>query len=240
MRDNEYNPATSGICGTLSAIPQKENNMRKNRLILIQFVVVGLCFPIFYFLGNHFNSLNSFVFSLLSYWFLIISVSSFLIIKDNNVAARLSSYFLTIKKAPIALISYIPVIAVFFVVFFPIRTEISVYLFIAVLVISLFNGFLEEIFWRGLVVSEYSNSIIHLVISLILFSAFHFVFLLLPLSYNGGAIYLVGGATFMGILWLASTKITKNILFSSLAHVLVNLFAFSGLFFDNNLYKYIS
>ncbi len=209
--------------------------MNKNKLTILQILLVGLCFPIFYYIGKHFDPLNSFIFSFLAYWFLLFSFTVLILLTDKEIGTKISSYFTSINKAPVVIISFIPVIAVFIVVFLPIKTEINTNVLIAVLNISLFNGFFEEIFWRGLVVSKFSSSVINLVISLILFSAFHFAFLLLPLTYNGGALNLVGGAAFMSIIWLISTRITKNILFSSIAHVLVNFFAFSGLFLDNNL-----
>jgi len=102
-------------------------------------------------------------------------------------------------------------------------------------VIALFNGTFEEIFWRGLVLSKYASSAGFLAVSTCLFGIYHFAFLLLPLKYQGGAPNLVGGAVFMGLIWLIVSRYTKNILYSIFAHILVNCFTFSGLFVDNQL-----
>jgi membrane protease YdiL (CAAX protease family) len=198
-------------------------------------IIVGMCFPVFFIFGKFFNPLNSLYFSFFSYWFLLLITSLFFILYDKRSTKSLKLYFLTIKKPFLILINFIPVFAVFFVAFIPVIPKMQLNIFFVVLLISLFNGTIEEIFWRGLVLSKYSESNILIIISLFLFSIFHFVFLQLPLIYHGGVINLVGGAAFMGFIWLFISKYTKNILFPIIAHIFVNFFAFSGLFIANNL-----
>jgi len=95
---------------------------------------------------------------------------------------------------------------------------------------------LENFFWRGIVLSKYSDQNYRIVLSTFLFSVFHFAFLLLPLSYHGGFVNLVGGAAFMGFIWVFVSKYTHNISFAKQSHILVNFFAFIGLFIDNGIF----
>lgn len=209
--------------------------MKKYSLLLIQIFIVVFCFPIFFFLGKIFNPLDSFVFSFLSYWILLFITSLILVIKDFQLSSNLKKYFTQSKSILISLVSFVPVLAVFFVAFLPIIKNLNLSIFIIVLLISLFNGFFEEIFWRGLVLSKYSDSNLFLIISTIMFSIYHFAFLFLPIEYQGGSANLVGGAAFMGFIWIYVSKKTENIVYSIIAHQLVNFFAFSGLFILNNL-----
>lgn len=101
--------------------------------------------------------------------------------------------------------------------------------------IALFNGTMEEVFWRGITLSEYDESPSLLAASSVLFAVFHFAFLFLPLTYQGGAANLIGGSAVMGVIWLLVTKFTKNLWFALAAHVVVNFFAFTGLFVDNGM-----
>ena len=209
--------------------------LKKYLLITLQIITVGICFLLFYFIGKLFSPLNSFILSFLSYWIILVVISIVYILNDESVNKHLKTLFLTFKRKPLVLINFIPVLTVFIVAFKPIIPNVHIKVFSFVLLISIFNGFIEEIYWRGLVLSKYTESNILIIIPTILFSIFHFAFLLLPLNYHGGAINLVGGAAFMGFIWLFISKYTKNILFSIIAHILVNFFAFSGLFISNNL-----
>lgn len=208
---------------------------KKSSLIVLQLFIVSLCFPIFYHFGKNLTPLLSFTFSLMSYWILILIASLVIIIFDVGTNKILKSYFKSPKYKSLLFLNFIPVLGVLFVVLIPNISNLDIKLISVVLVISLFNGILEEVFWRGIVLSKNSDSKILLILSTSLFTVFHFGFLLLPLKYHGGAINLVGGAAIMGFLWLFISKFTRNISFAIIAHILVNCFAFLGLFIDNNL-----
>jgi membrane protease YdiL (CAAX protease family) len=208
---------------------------KKYFLLLLQVVISSLCFPIFMLFGKIFAPLPSFVFSFLSYWILITVGTLIMVLFDEETGRQLRGYLLSAKYKPLLLLNFVPVLGVLFVVFIPNLAEFNITLISAVLVIAIFNGILEEVFWRGFVLSRYASSNVLMAVSTLIFGLFHFAFLFLPLTYQGGAINLVGGAAFMGALWLVVSKFTRNITFTIIAHILVNFFAFSGLFLDNNL-----
>ena len=58
------------------------------------------------------------------------------------------------------------------------------------------------------------------IIPTIIFTCWHFALLLCKgMSYNGGALALVGGAGFMGVIWRYVMFHTKNIKITIMAHV---------------------
>lgn len=69
---------------------------------------------------------------------------------------------------------------------------------------------------------------------LILFTAWHIALALLPgIHYEGGAGALIGGAGFLGLLWGLAVWRTRDLRSVTIAHVLTNTFAFSGLVLAN-------
>lgn len=209
--------------------------MGKYNILYIQASIVILCFPIFAFFGKLKDPLNAYIFSFLAYWILISFASISFILLDSRKTAKLSNYLIKAKRKYLLGLSFVPTMGVLFIVFLPNLPSLNPWLLSAVLLISLFNGVLEELFWRGITLVEYAESVPLLFISTALFTTFHFAFLLLPLEYQGGAVNLVAGSAIMGALWLFVAKYTENITAIMVAHVLVNLFAFVGLFIDNNL-----
>jgi len=209
--------------------------MKKHILLVVQIGIVILCFPIFFVISKISTPLLTFVFSLIAYWSLMIISFGILIKKDKYILKNLKSYFRKSHSTLFSLISFIPVIAVFFVAFIPVIDQLNIAIIIVVLTISLFNGLFEEVFWRGLVLSKYSSTISMIMLSTLLFTMYHFAFLFLPIQYDGGAVNLVGGAAFMGLIWMFVSKKTNNIVYSIVAHQFVNFFAFSSLFIMNGL-----
>jgi membrane protease YdiL (CAAX protease family) len=100
---------------------------------------------------------------------------------------------------------------------------------------AVLNGSIEEFYWRGLYLLEYrENARIGFFLSSLLFGAWHFsVWFARGMLYKDGMPALVGGAYVMGLLWTWVARSQGNIRAVLPAHVLVNLFAFTGLFVDN-------
>ncbi len=68
----------------------------------------------------------------------------------------------------------------------------------------------------------------------IMFSCWHIALALAQgMVYTGGGLALIGGASFMGFLWGIVAFKTKSIKYTTIAHVLTNCFAFSGLIYEN-------
>ncbi|MDC7223641.1 MAG: CPBP family intramembrane metalloprotease [Spirochaetales bacterium] len=210
--------------------------MKKHLLLVGQIAAVALSFPLFFLWGRGLNPLNAFLCSFLSYWTLLFLTALPILWKNPPLRAGLRRFLKPPEKnLPLALLNFLPLAGVIVMVVLPHRRELTLPLLALVFLISLANGALEEIFWRGLTLARYESSPPLLALSTGLFVLFHLAFLLLPLTYQGGPANLIGGALIMGILWLVLSKRTGTILMSLIAHVLVNWGAFSGLFIDNQL-----
>lgn len=135
----------------------------------------------------------------------------------------------------IGLAAFIPAFGVFFVSFLPNVAELTLSAGMLLLFMAVLNGSIEEFYWRGLYLLEYrGNALIGFFLSSLLFGAWHFsVWFARGMLYKDGMLALVGGAYVMGLLWTWVARSQGNIRAVLPAHVLVNLFAFTGLFVDN-------
>ncbi len=131
--------------------------------------------------------------------------------------------------------AFVPVIATFFVAFLPTIPFIKIKLLLLLIVYSLFNGVLEEVFWRITYKKVFENNIVlSYIIPTVIFSSWHFALLFASgVSYNGGALALVGGASVMGAIWGFVSYKTNNYKVIISAHLLANFFAFSQLLYEN-------
>lgn len=198
-------------------------------------IVLGslLCFPLF---ARMPTPLHALLFSFLAYWLMLGCASFTLLLKDPALAPALRVYFTAPQRKWPTALNFIPVAGTLFVVFLPALTQVTGWVLPAVILIALCNGMLEEFFWRGITLAKYADSWPRLATSTLLFTLFHFAFLWLPLHYHGGAVNLLGGSAFMGVLWLCTTRATRHLPLTIFAHILVNVFAFTGLFLDNKLF----
>jgi hypothetical protein len=130
---------------------------------------------------------------------------------------------------------FVPVLGVFFISFLPNVAALTSRLWLLVVLTAAVNGFVEELYWRGLYLREFGDDgRIGLWLATGLFGAWHVsLYLIEGISYRGGLGALVGGATMMGLLWSYASRRVGNIAASSMAHSLVNTFAFTGLYIDN-------
>jgi membrane protease YdiL (CAAX protease family) len=130
----------------------------------------------------------------------------------------------------------LPVVVIFFISFLPNVGYLSLQTGILVLIAAILNGLIEEIYWRGLYLKEYGNSLlIGLILSTLLFTIWHFsLWYAKGIEYQGGLLALVGGAFMMGMLWSFISRKLKNIKICIIAHIMVNIFAFTGLFVQNS------
>lgn len=132
-------------------------------------------------------------------------------------------------------VAFIPVVATFIVAFLPTIKDLKLGMLLLLLVYSIVNGLLEEMFWRFSFNELFGENILRAyIVPTILFSCWHVALLFAKgVTYSGGAPALVGGAAFMGVLWGFVMFKTKNIKIVIIAHVLTNFFAFSQLLYDN-------
>ncbi len=98
---------------------------------------------------------------------------------------------------------------------------------------AVLNGTLEELFWRGTVLQDGATRSDQ-AIQLFLFTGWHIALLFAAdVAITGGATALLGGALLGGILWTASKVQTGTVGFGVLAHIGLNLFAFTELAANN-------
>lgn len=91
------------------------------------------------------------------------------------------------------------------------------------------NGTLEELFWRGTVLQDDATRSDQAV-QIALFTGWHIALLFATgVVITGGAAGLLGGALIGGLLWTASRMQTGTVGFGVVAHVGLNLFAFTEL-----------
>lgn len=135
----------------------------------------------------------------------------------------------------IGLAAFIPALGVFFVSFLPNVAKLSFSAGALLLLMVLLNGFIEELYWRGLYLLEYPHDTrIGFILSWLLFGAWHVsLWFARGMIYKDGFLALVGGAYGLGLIWTWVARSNGNLRAVVPAHILANLFAFTALFVDN-------
>ena len=172
----------------------------------------------------------------LGYWAYCLIIAWFLSGSDWN-------YFKTLWNQPrnnkyatwIGLAAFIPALGVFFVSFLPNVAKLTLSAGVLLVGMVLLNGFIEEVYWRGLYLIEYpDNSRIGFILAWILFGAWHVsLWFARGMIYKDGFLALVGGAYGLGLIWTWVARSNRNLRTVVPAHILANLFAFTALFVDN-------
>lgn len=207
---------------------------RKYILIISSTLAFPVTFIIFSIFPEKLSSMIVYIMGMGVYW-MYISSFIILLLKDDFRAFRkvIKNEFpssLWIKTIP-----FLPVLGVLFISFLPNIRHIAIDRFLIVVFIAMISGSLEEIYWRGLYLMEFPKSTIFgFLIPSVLFGMWHIsLWFLKGIVYHGGFGALVGGAFIMGILWSWSSRKLRQIRFGIYAHIIVNIFAFTGLFVDN-------
>ena len=106
------------------------------------------------------------------------------------------------------------------------------------LLVAVVNGPLEEMAWRGSFLARFADRPrLGLWLGWVLFSLWHLPLVLTRgIVFDGGGATLVGGAAALGLLWSFVAFRTGSVVWTSLAHALTNVFAFSALFAQNGVH----
>jgi hypothetical protein len=133
--------------------------------------------------------------------------------------------------------AFLPAVGAFFVGFLPNIKHLTLKTGLIILGISIVNGTIEEIYWRGLYLKVFKeNPRFILIVSPLLFAFMHCSFLAIKgITYQGDVLALVGGALFMGLLWSYVSFKLNSIRYCIAGHIIVNVFAFTGLFVENDI-----
>ena len=135
----------------------------------------------------------------------------------------------------IGLAAFFPAVGVFFISFLPNVARLSFSAGALLIGMVVVNGFIEELYWRGLYLLEYPNNAwIGFLLSWLLFGAWHIsLWFARGILYKDGFLALVGGSYGLGLLWTWVARSNGNLRAVIPAHILANLFAFTALFVDN-------
>ena len=133
------------------------------------------------------------------------------------------------------LLTWLPVGATLVLVFWPSAPRLSAPVLAAIVALALANGVTEELFWRGVFVAAFpDDSRLGLIYPTVLFGIVHVALALIPgVRYEGGPLALVGGGVLLGLAWGVVVWRTRDLRSVTVAHVLTNVFAWSGLVVDN-------
>ena len=182
-------------------------------------------------LGRFLNSLFAILAISTIYWIVCWGLA----LKAVPLGRLRSMYEVPINRRPLELLlTWVPVVATFSIVFLHAAPHLPARILAAIALVALVNGVTEELFWRGgFVVASPGDIRLAYFYPTILFAAWHFALALVPgVVYHGGVPALVGGAAAMGLGWGWVVWKTRDIRSVTVAHVLTNTFAFSGLVLD--------
>lgn len=172
------------------------------------------------------------------YWFIFcIPVSLYL----SHGFGYIRGIYFQKSNLPIAtkliyyVLAFIPCLGTLFAVFIEIAPKAGFKVLLLALGFALINGTIEEMFWRGLFNKVFTKNIfLSFVFPSIFFGIWHIaLFMAKGITYQGGFSSLVGGAFIMGLLWGFIAYKTKSIKIVTIAHVIVNFTAFTGLIYQN-------
>lgn len=207
--------------------------MKPIKLLVVQFAVLPYCVGLNLILKGVMAPLESFVCALLGYWLYLLVATALICKSDEETRDNLMTLMKRAKRPRVAAVAFIAPLAVVGATATTIFGAATVQLLLLALLVALFNGLFEEVFWRGLSLANARGSLGLVLLSTFLFGTYHFAFLVLNIVYHGGAGALVGGALVMGLLWVLVSRKAGSIRTSILAHQAMNLFAFASLFVQN-------
>lgn len=119
------------------------------------------------------------------------------------------------------------------VIFSGVFATLPMILILAVLGIALVNGTMEELFWRHALLDDTSNKVA-MVLAVVFFGAWHLALLAAKgITLEGGPPALIGGALFLGAIWMWARIRTGKPLLGIYSHIAMNFFAFSQLASQN-------
>jgi membrane protease YdiL (CAAX protease family) len=212
--------------------------MRKKKTVLLvsSIAVFPITLAVFRAATTALGSKWGYLAGLAVYWLYTLSITWIVAGKEKRyLVGILGGEAASRQRLPIGLAALLPVPAVFLISFLPHIGRLSPATGAVVLLAAVLNGSIEEIYWRGLYLKEYGHSLpVGLGLSTLLFTTWHFsLWNAEGIVYQGGLPALMGGAFVMGLLWSFVSRSVKNIKMCLLAHIIVNICAFTGLFVEN-------
>lgn len=215
-------------------------NKNNKNYILVSAAPI-LCITMLLFiplLTNRIGKTAGFIIGFCIYWFVFcLPISMYC--SDGLSKLReiytLKSNITTVSKNIFYFLAFVPCIATFFAVFKEVAPIAGFQVLIISLVFALINGTFEEMFWRGIYNKIFNNNIfLAYIFPTLFFGIWHIaLYMAHGILYQGGFASLVGGSIFMGLLWGWVAYKTKSIKVVTVAHIITNFFAFTGLIYQN-------
>lgn len=210
-------------------------NNKKTILLLSSILTLPIMALVFQFTTGRWGIQSGYFAGFFFYWIYLLLFIVF-------ISKGQKKYFHTLfqlmpirgTKLVYALLAFLPLIGVFTIKFLPNLPDLTLRIAWLALINAIINGLLEEAYWRGLYWHEYRHhTFIGIGLSTFLFGSWHIALYLIKGIDYGGFWPLVGGAAMMGLIWSICSRKLNGIGLISLAHVLINAFAFTGLYLEN-------
>ena len=209
---------------------------KKRTLLVSSLVILPFTFVLFQLTTLLLGTKWGYVTGFLGYWAYCLVTAWLVSGGDGNYFKRMWTRQRGSNYATwISLAAFIPALGVFFVSFLPNVAMLSLSAGALLIGMVLLNGFIEELYWRGLYLLEYPNNTrIGFLVAWLLFGAWHVsLWFARGMIYKDGFLALVGGAYGLGLIWTWVARTNENLRAVVPAHILANLFAFTALFVDN-------
>lgn len=215
-------------------------NISKKQFILLCIAPI-LCISMLFlipFFTDKIGKTAGYIIGFCIYWFVFCIPATLYISEDFKSLKEIYLQKLTIPTAMKKvkyMLAFAPCLATFFVVFKETAPKVEFKVLVIALAFGLINATIEEVFWRGTFNKAFNNNVYFAYIyPSVFFGIWHIsLYFAKGIVYQGGFASLVGGSFFMGILWGWIAYKTKSIKIVTLAHIITNFFAFTGLIFEN-------
>jgi membrane protease YdiL (CAAX protease family) len=193
-------------------------NTKQRIAIIAPLILIGMMYPVFQFLSGALGETLGWYIGLILYWLIWGGTFSWLMIGKETIQRIIRPQKLNIK--------------IFFLVLFPLLMAAlykfipgmeyekpSLWIWILLLSTNLGNGFFEEVLWRGVYMSLFSDSIMFRIIwPSIWFALWHYA----PgsVSSDGNVIGLMIGSGLMGLYLSFLAKKTGTVWWTIIMHTL--------------------
>lgn len=212
-----------------------------NKKIILLCVPILLCIfmiIIIPFLTNIIGTTTGYIIGFCIYWFVFCVPASYYFSNGSGGIKGIYSQMTrlaTKNKIIYYILAFVPCFGVLFAVFIEIASKAGFQVLLLALVFALINGTIEEMFWRGLFNKIFTDNIfLAFLFPSLFFGIWHIsLFLAKEIEYQGGFVSLVGGAYIVGLLWGGIAYKTKSIKVVTIAHIITNFMAFTGLIYQN-------
>ncbi|MFD3001786.1 CPBP family intramembrane glutamic endopeptidase [Pontibacter toksunensis] len=205
----------------------KTEKLESKSPLLLSLLILPLTFASFFFLPQVLGKTAGYLASFSIYW--LYCLLHGMQLKGNNLAKLYTWPPLTRQNVLLLLLCFVPVLGAFSGAFLTFYHHLNLTLYLILAAAALVNGFVEEFYWRGAFISRYKQHMgLAFVFPATLFGLWHIsVYAAHGVSYQGGFLPLVGG------LWGYVVYKQQRVLAPTIAHILTNFFAFSGLLVEN-------